>query len=143
MLDLVKIDGNVFDVHISAIEEKAEKVQGKNSGTALYRQREIPDTVGIKYAHSITFSPKENAPESFDQLFSYLFDNVRDSVMLEAVHGQKTITYEATYNTGGRRVSYINKIQNPDTEEETEFVGWDDLTVEFRSIETVINPAGV
>lgn len=133
-MDLVKIDGNVFDVHISAIEEKAEKVSGKNSGTAIYRQREIQDTAGIKLRHTITFSPKETAPESFDQLFSYLFDNVRDSVMLEAVHGQKTIAYEATYTIGGRRVAYIDDARD--------FVGWDDLTVEFRSIETVIN-AGV
>jgi hypothetical protein len=55
--------------------------------------------------------------------------------MLEVVHGQKTIAYEATYTTGGRRVAYING--------KTDFVGWDDLTVEFRSIETVINATGV
>lgn len=140
-MDLVKIDGVVYDVLVSALDEKAEKVQGKNSGVSLYRDREIQDIIGIKYAHNITFSPNENNPELFDSLFSYLFDNVRESVMLEVVHGQKTIAYEATYTTGGRRVNYIDK--RTDTEEETEFVGWDDLTVEFRSIETIVNPAGV
>lgn len=142
-MDLVKIDGVVYDVLVSAIEEKPAIVEGKNSGTALYRQREIRDIVGIKYAHSITFSPSDEAPELFDALFSYLFDNIRESVTLEVVHGQTTISYEATYSTGGRRVAYISKKKDTDTEEETEFIGWDDLTVEFRSIETVINPAGV
>lgn len=134
-MDLVKINGKVYDAVVSAIEETAEVVEGGNSGTALYRQREIRDIAGIKYAHSITFSPADEAPEMFDELFSYLFDNIQDSVMLEVVHGQKTIAYEATYTTGGRRVAYIN--------DKTDFVGWDDLTVNFRSRETVINPAGV
>lgn len=140
-MDLVKIDGVVYDVLVSAIEEVPEKVQGGNVGTALYRQREILDIAGIKYTHKITFTPNDEAPELFDQLFSYLFDNVRESVMLEVVHGQKTISYEATYTTGPRRVAYISK--NDDSTEDNEFIGWDDLTVDFKSRETVINAAGV
>lgn len=135
MIDLVKIDGVAYDVLVSAIEEKPEVVEGGNSGTALYRQRDIRDIVGIKYAHSITFSPNEQNPDLFDELFSYLFDNIRESVTLEVVHGQTTISYEARYATGARRVAYID--------DNRDFVGWDDLTVEFRSIETVINPVGV
>lgn len=133
-MDLVKIDGVVYDVLVTALEEKPEIVEGPNSGTALYRQRRIRDIAGIKYGHSITFSPSDENPELFDKLFSYLFDNVRESVMLEVVHGQDTLTYEAEYSTGGRRVAYINN--------KTDFVGWDDLTVEFRSIETIINAEG-
>lgn len=136
-MDLVKIDGVVYDVLVSALEEKAEKVQGPNSGTAIHRSRSILDIKGIKYAHSITFSPSEEAPELFDKLFSYLFDTVRESVMLEVVHGQDVINYEAEYSTGGRRVAYISK--KKDTDEETDFIGWDDLTVEFRSRETIVN----
>lgn len=134
-MDLVKIDGVVYDVLVTAIGEKSEYVEGKNSGTALHNQREIRDIVGIKYAHSVTFAPNEENPELFDQLFSYLFDHVRESVMLEVVHGQKTIAYEACYSTGARNVEYIN--------ERTDFVGWTELTVDFRSRETIINPAGV
>lgn len=134
-MDLVKIDGVVYDVLVSALEEIPEVVEGPNIGTALYRQRDIRDIAGIKYAHKITFSPNDEAPELFDRLYSYLFDNIRESVMLEVVHGQTTLSYEARYNTGARRVAYFNN--------KTDFVGWDDLTVEFRSIETVINPLGV
>lgn len=139
-MDLVKIDGVVYDVLVTAIEEQPEVVEGKNSGTALYRQRDIRDIAGVKYAHSITFSPNDEYPEMFDALFSYLFDHVRESVTLEVVHGQETISYEARYTTGTRRVSYIT---NKDTDSgETEVIHWDELTVEFRSMETVIN-AGV
>lgn len=139
-MDLVKIDGVVYDVLVTAIEERPEVVEGKNSGTALYRQRDIRDIAGVKYTHSITFSPNDEHPEMFDTLFSYLFDHVRESVTLEVVHGQETISYEARYTTGTRRVSYIT---NKDTDSgETEVIHWDELTVEFRSMETVIN-AGV
>ena len=131
-MDLLKINGVVYDVLITAIEEVPEVIEGRNSGTALYRQRDIRDIAGIKYAHKITFSPNDEAPELFDQLYSYLFDNIRESVTLEVVHGQTTLNYEARYSTGARRVAYIDDAR--------EFVGWDDLTVEFRSIETVINP---
>lgn len=138
-MDLVKIDGVVYDVLVSAIGETAEKVQGNNSGTALYNQREILDIAGIKYSHSITFMPSDEAPEKFDELFSHLFDNVRESVNLEVVHGQKTIAYEATYTTGSRNVAYISKKKDTD-EEENEFIGWNELTVDFRSRETIVNP---
>lgn len=131
MKDLVKIDGVSYDVLVSALEEKPQIVEGSNSGTALYRDREIRDIKGIKYAHSITFSPSEENPDLFDSLYSYLFDNIRESVTLEVVHGQDVLSYEAAYSTGARRVEYINS--------KTDFVGWNDLTVEFRSIETVIN----
>lgn len=142
-MDLVKIDGVVYDVIVSAIEEVPSVVEGANKGTALYKQREIRDIAGIKYNHKITFSPSDEAPEMFDALYSYLFDNVRDSVMLDVVHGQTTLKYEAAYSTGARRVAYIRDFTDPETEEEETYVGWDDLTVDFRSMETVVNPAGV
>jgi hypothetical protein len=134
-MDLVKIDGVVYDVLVTALQRKPTVVEGGNSGTALYRQREIRDIEGIKYAHSITFAPNEEAPELFDALFSYLFDSIRESVFLEVVHGQDTISYEAAYSTGAQPIDYIDG--------KTGFVGWGDLTVEFRSIETVVNAAGV
>lgn len=130
-MDLVKIDGKTYDVLVTAIQETASVVEGGNKGTALYRQRDIRDIAGIKYAHSITFSPNDEAPELFDELFSYLFDNIRESVQLEVVHNQSTIIYEAVYSAGSRAVAHIN--------ERTDFVGWDELTVDFQSIETIVN----
>ena len=136
-MDLVKIDGVVWDVIVSAIEEKCEIVEGKNRGTSLHKSRTIRDIAGIKYAHTITFSPSDEAPEMLDELYSYLFDNVRESVTLEVVHGQDTLNYEAEYSTGARRVAYITKKKTDDGD--TDFIGWDDLTVEFRSLETIVN----
>lgn len=129
MKTLCKIDGKSFDVLVVAIEEAAEIIEGENSGTSLHNNREIRDLKGIKYKHSITFAPDLDI-EIYEQLWEQLFGTLRESVQLEVVHGQKTITYEAAYNTGSRRVAYIN-----DREDVT---GWADLTVEFRSIEAVV-----
>ena len=130
MLTLCEIDGKNWDVLVTAIEEKPEVLEGKNSGIAIHRQREIRDIVGIKIGHAITFDSDKD-PVAFDELFDYLFGTVRPSVMLKAVHGQKTITYEAAYNTGARRVAHID--------DENDVVYWSELTVEFRPIETQIN----
>lgn len=130
MITLCKIDGKSFDVLVTAIAESFEVVEGANSGTAIYRQREIRDILGVKIGHSITFAP-DNDPEVFDELVNYLFGTVRESVILEVVHNQKTISYEAAYNTGARKVSHID--------EDNDVVYWDELTIDFRPIETQIN----
>jgi hypothetical protein len=106
-------------------------VEGANSGTALYRQREIRDLQGVKIGHSITFAP-DNDPDAFDALTSHLFSSVRPYVELEVVHNQSTIRYQAAYNTGVRSVRHID--------DENEIIYWDELTVEFRPMENQVNP---
>lgn len=130
MITLCKIDGVSYDVLVTAIQETPEVIEGENSGVAIANNREIRDITGIKIGHSITFDCDKD-PYIFDAMYSYLFDNIRPSVMLEVVHNQKTITYEAAYNTGSRSVSHID--------DENDVVYWSELTVDFRPIENQIN----
>lgn len=130
MIDLVKIDGVSYDVLVTAIEESFEVTEGTNSGIALYRQREIRDMGGVKIGHTVTFSPDKDTA-MFDALCTHLFGAVREFVMLEIVHDQTTLAYEAAYNTGSRRVAHID--------DENDVVYWDELTVEFRPMECQIN----
>lgn len=131
MLNLIKIDGVSYDVLVTAIQETFNVVEGDNSGIALHRNREIRDITGIKIGHAITFAP-DNDPEIFDALCEYLFGAIRESVVIEAVHGQTSISYEAAYNTGSRNVVHID--------DDNGVVYWNELTVEFRPIENYINP---
>ena len=135
MKTLFKIDGKSFDAIVTAIQEKTEILEGANSGVAISRDREIRDITGIKIGHVITFDPDAD-PVAFDELYEYLFGSIRQSVFIEAVHGQKTILYEAAYNTCDRSVSRIDKGKN----EDDEVISWGELTVEFRPIENQINP---
>lgn len=131
MLTLVKIDGVSYDVLVTAVQETFNVVEGANTGTSIYRQREIRDLAGIKIGHSITFA-SDNDPDAFDALCAYLFGAVREYVTLEVVHGQQTISYEAAYNTGTRQVAHID--------DDNGVVYWDEMTVEFRPMECQINP---
>lgn len=131
MVTLCKIDGKSYDVLITALEEKFAVQEGSNSGESLYRNREIRDIVGVKIGHVVTFDPNAD-PEAFDELCDYLFGTTREYVTIEIVHNQTTITYQAAYNTGSRNVSYIN--------DNSDIVGWGELTVEFRPMECQIYP---
>lgn len=130
MLTLCKIDGVSYDVLITAISESFNVVEGPNSGSALYRQREIRDLLGVKIGHTITFAP-DNDPDAFDALTDHLFSSVRPYVMLEVVHNQTVIAYEAAYSTGTRRVRHID--------DNNDIVYWDELTVDFRPMENQVN----
>ena len=130
MITLCKIDGQSFDVLVTAIQETTNIIEGANSGVALHRQREIRDISGIKIGHAVTFAP-DNDPEAFDALYNYLFKSIRPSVMVEIVHGQTSISYEAAYNTCTRNVSHID--------DDSDTVSWDELTVAFRPMENQID----
>ena len=130
MITLCKIDGISFDVLVTAIQEKTEVIEGANSGVSIQRQREIRDILGIKIGHAVTFSPNGD-PEEFDKLYDYLFKTIRPSVMVECVHNQTSISYEAAYNTCSRNVVHID--------DENNVVSWDEMTVDFRPIENQID----
>ena len=133
MINLCKIDGISFDVNVVAIQETTEIIEGPNSGVALSKQREIRDILGIKIGHAVTFAPDAD-PDAYDALYEYLFGSIRPSVLVECVHNQTSISYEAAYNTCSRTVGRIEK-----KDEEEEFVGWDEMTIEFRPIENQID----
>lgn len=130
MISLCKIDGVEYDSIVTAIQEKTEILEGANSGVAISRDREIRDITGIKIGHAVTFDP-DNDPVAFDALYEYLFGSIRQSVIVEIVHNQKTIAYEAAYNTCDRSVSHID--------DDNGVVYWGELTIDFRPIENQIN----
>lgn len=130
MITLCKIDGKSFDALVTAIQETSEVIEGSNSGTALYRQREIRDILGVKVGHSITFDA-DSDPVLFDELYNYLFGSIRPYVIIEVVHNQETISYQAAYNTGSRHVAHID--------DESDTVYWSELTVDFRPMENQID----
>lgn len=135
MINLCKIDGKSYDALVTAIGETTNIIEGPNSGTAISRQREIRDIQGIKIGHAVTFAP-DNDPEAFDELYEHLFGSIRQSVFVECVHNQKSISYEAAYNTCTRAVTRIEK---GGENGEDEVAGWDEMTVEFRPIENQID----
>lgn len=130
MITLCKIDGKEFDVLVTGIQRKFDVIEGANSGVAIHKQRELRDILGIKIGHSVSFAGDEN-PEAYEELIEYLFGSIRESVMIDIVHGQKRIQYEAAYNTASDNVSHIDNYND--------VVYWNELTVDFRPIENQID----
>jgi PAS domain-containing protein len=128
-MTLFKIDGIEFDVIVTGIQRNFNVIEGSNSGTAIHKQRELRDILGVKIGHSVSVAGDEN-PEEYEALVNYLFGSIRESVMIEVIHNQTHIQYEAAYNTASDSVSHIDH--------DNDVVYWNELTVDFRPIEMQI-----
>ena len=109
-MDLVKIDGVVFDVAVTEIEENFNILYSENTGrTIAPGARMSLDPLGTFYGHKITLSRKNGSEEDFDRLFDFVSRPRSDGVLVEIVHNQTTIAYDAYISNGSRTVDRVNK----------------------------------
>ena len=124
-MNYVKINGISFDakVSISEYEENFNVLDGSNSGRVNSGDL-IRDVIGVYLGHKITFF-RGTSNSGFDELWDYLVEHAADdSVSLEAADGQKSITYDAYYTSGSRKLqSVVNGVNY-----------WDELSVNFIPI---------
>lgn len=129
----VKINGVSFDVDvaISDLEESFNTLDGQNAGRVM-SGRMIRDIIGTYIGHKVTFfNGKSN--EDFDALWDYLVaHSVDDSVMLEAADGQSTISYEAYYTSGTRKMRHADRDNGVNY--------WDELEVSFVAMDAQVKP---
>ncbi|WP_312280806.1 hypothetical protein [Oscillibacter sp.] len=125
-MNYVKINGISFDatVAISSIEENFNVLDGDNVGRNSGNGRMIRDVLGSFIGHKITFfNGKDNA--AFDALWDYLKQHSADDyVMLEAASGQSSISYQAYYTSGSRKLRTAAEGVNY----------WDEIEVNFIPI---------
>lgn len=130
-MNYIKINDTAFDVTvaISDIEESFNVLDGDNAGRVM-TGRMIRDVIGTYIGHKVTFfNGKSNA--DFDALWSYLIaHSVDDSVTLEAADGQTSISYEAYYTSGSRRLRQVDNGVNY----------WDEIEVNFIPMEAQVKP---
>ena len=131
-MNYVKINGVSFDVTvaISDIEESFNVLDGENVGRVM-TGRMVRDIIGTYIGHKITFfNGKNNA--DFDALWDYLIKHsVDDFVTLEAADGQSSISYEAYYTSGSR------KLQRAERDVENH---WDEIEVNFIPMDAQVRP---
>ena len=130
-MNYIKINGISFDatVAISDIEESFSVLDGPNVGRVLAGNM-VRDVIGTYIGHKVTFfNGKSN--EGFDALWDYLIaQSARDSVMLEAADGQSSISYEAYYTSGKRKLKSVNDGVNQ----------WDEIEINFIPINPQVTP---
>ena len=130
-MNYVKIDGTVWDVDvgISEYEETFSILDGENAGRVKANARMIRDIYGTFWGHKVTFFRRGDKVAEFDALWDYL-KQPRESVQLEAADGQTTLSYEAYYTSGSRKLQKVENGVNY----------WDQLQINFIPMEAQITP---
>lgn len=134
-MNYCKINGIPFDVKvaISDYEENFNVLDGDNAGRVM-TGRMIRDVIGAYIGHKITFFRAGDSPQSvaaFDELWNYIIQHsVDNSVMLEAADGQTSISYEAYYTSGKRKLVRAENGRNY----------WDALEISFVPMEARVKP---
>jgi hypothetical protein len=127
-MDYFKIDGIAFDVLVTEVRENFNILYSENTGRTLSKgARMVLDPLGTFYGHNITIQRKPGHEQEFDDLFEHVSRSRPDGMMVEFVHNQKTITYEAYVSNGERSLKKINR--------NTGVVLWDSITLNFVPME--------
>ncbi|BAK99018.1 hypothetical protein OBV_18200 [Oscillibacter valericigenes Sjm18-20] len=130
-MNYVIINGTSFDVtvSISDYEESFSVLDGDNVGRVM-TGRMVRDIIGTYIAHKITFFNNGNTA-AFDALWDYLIaHSVEDSVQLEAADGQTSISYEAYYTSGTRKLIRVSGGVN----------FWDEFEINFVPMDAQVKP---
>ena len=130
-MNYVKIDGTVWDVDvgISEYDETFSILDGENAGRVKANARMIRDIYGTFLGPKVTFFRRGDKVAEFDALWDYL-KQPRESVQLEAADGQTTLSYEAYYTSGSRKLQKVENGVNY----------WDQLQINFIPMEAQITP---
>lgn len=130
-MNYCKLNNQSFDVgvSISDYEESFNVLDGDNAGRVM-TGRMVRDIIGTYLGHKVTFFNNGNNA-AFDGLWSFLkAHSVDDSVMLSAADGQESISYEAYYTSGTRRLKRVEGGVNY----------WDELEVSFVPMDAQVKP---
>lgn len=130
-MNYIKLNGQSFDalVAISAYEENFNVLDGDNAGRVL-SGRMTRDILGTYIGHKITFF-NGKGQAGFDALWDYLVaHSVDDFVNLEAADGQTTLSYEAYYTSGTRKLKTVDGGVNC----------WDEIEVNFIPMDAQVRP---
>lgn len=130
-MNYCKINGIAFDVTvaISDYEESFNVLDGENAGRVM-TGRMIRDIIGTYIGHKITFfNGKSNG--DFDALWTYLIaHSVDESVSLEAADGQSSLSYDAYYTSGTRKLKLAADGVNT----------WDEIEINFIPMDAQVKP---
>lgn len=130
-MNYCKINGQAFDVTvaISDLEENFNVLDGEEAGRPLSGSM-IRDIIGTYIGHKITFFNGKSDTD-FDALWDYLIaHSVDDHVALEAADGQSSISYDAYYTSGSRKIRTVADGVNH----------WDEIEINFIAMDPQVTP---
>lgn len=131
-MDYFKIDGRSYDVVVTAIEETFNILYSENTGrTMATGAKMVLDPLGTFFGHKVTVKRKNGHEAEFDALYDYVSKPRYTGIMVEIVHNQTTIRYEAYVSTGTRALKNITK---------EDVVKWGELSLNIVPMEAQVLP---
>ena len=132
-MDYCKIGGRSYDVLVVAIEENFNILYSENTGRTMSRGAKMTlDPLGTFYGHKVTFRRKNGKEEEYDDLFDYVSRPRYDGILVELVHNQSTLEYNAYISQGTRALKRID--------EKTDKVCWDEFSLNMVPMEAQVTP---
>ena len=127
------IDGEVYDVIVTSIEESFSILYTDNTGrTTSKGARMTLDPLGTFFSHKVTFRRSKENYKEFDKLYDFFTVPRYSGFPIEIVHNQTTIKYEAYVSQGTRKLTQImDKLKK---------VLWGELSVNFIPMEAQVVP---
>lgn len=121
-MNLIKIDGRVYDVIVKSISRAADIRQSENAGTTLAPGHpEILDPLGTYITYNITFACRNGYEKEYDELYDCVIKPRSTGVNIEVVYGQTTLKYESKFSVMEQGIRLYDK--------HTGKVYWSELTV--------------
>ena len=130
-MNIVKIDGKIYDVLVTELSENFNILYSENTGrTMSVGARMSLDPLGTFYGHKVTFNRKQGYEKEFDELYSHIRAPRIDGLNIEIVHNQDTIKYDAYISSGERKLKRVDI--------KTGKVYWDSLSVNIVPMEAQV-----
>jgi hypothetical protein len=137
-MNYFKINGQSYEVVVTALEESFEILYTENSGRTLANGAPMTlDPIGTFFGHKITVKRKNGFEQQYDELYSLLsvprrVENTEDALLFEVAHLQETIAYRAYVSKGMRAVKTID--------EKSGKVYWGEMSLNIVPIEAQVLP---
>lgn len=132
-MNIVKINGRVYDVLVMDISRSFKIAQSSNAGETLAPgRREVLDPVGTYITYTVTFRRKKGRETEFDKLWDEVITPRYDGVPVEIVYNQTTIKYDAKFVSGSQPLKKIDPL--------TKVVYWEDLKLNIEPVQAQVLP---
>ena len=106
--DWIKIDGRVWNVIVSSVEEEATVLYSEQTGRTIAPGAPMSlDPLGTFIGHKIEILPVQGDEEDFDGLFNLVTLPRQQGIYVDLVHGQTTLNYLAYISTASRQLKRI------------------------------------
>lgn len=131
-MNFCKIDGKVYDVIVTGIEESFDIQHTENAGrTVATGAPMILDPLGTFFGHTVTFQRIPGNEADYDALFDVFAKPRYDGLPVELSHNQTVLKYDAYVSTGTRVLQRIT---------EDGKLLWGELKVKITPMEAQIKP---